>query len=187
MTFVCIELHSRNFNLLIMIMWKPFHKFLVWFRRAWDPRASIVNYFSTFLLLYVSKIVLVSSFCLYNTSFAFTLGSDNHYAKSLLYFNPSTPLYSKHHVSYLTTSITFLIIFTIIPLLFLCLYPIKVFRNMPHCCLFPRLQQGLWIFVETFQGYHKDGSDGQRDFRTASGAHFVIFNYLSQYQLKNFD
>ena len=178
MTFVCIELHARNFKLLI-IVWKPFHKLLVWFRRAWDPRASIVNSFSTFLLLYVSKIILVSSFCLYNTSFVYTLGSDGHVARSFLYFSPSTPLYSKHHVPYLTASIIFLIIFTVIPSLLLCLYPIKVFRKMLHCCLFPRLQQGLWIFVETFQGYYKDGSDGQRDFRATSGAHFVILYLIT--------
>ena len=178
MTFVCIELHARNFKLFI-IMWKPFHKLLVWFRRAWDPRASIVNSFSTFLLLYVSKIILVSSFCLYSTSFAYTLGSDDHYAKSILYFNPSTPLYSKHHVPYLIASITFLIIFTVIPSLLLCLYPIKMFRKMLHCFLFPRLQQGLWIFIETFQGYYKDGSDGRRDFRATSGAHFVILYFIT--------
>ena len=49
-----------------------------------------------------------------------------------------------------------------------------MFRKILHCCLFSRLQQGLWIFIETFQGYYKDGSDGHRDFRSTSGAHFII-------------
>ena len=41
-TFVCIELHARNFIILI-VMWKPFHKCVTRLRRSLDPRASIIN------------------------------------------------------------------------------------------------------------------------------------------------
>ena len=173
-TFVCIELHARNFK-LIVIVWKPFHKLFTLFRRTWDPRASIINSFSTFLLLSVSKIILLSSFCLYKSKFAYMLGTDGDtHARSVLYYSPLASFASKHHIPYLVTSIVFLVLFAFIPSLLLCLYPTRILRKMLHCCLFPRLQQGLWIFVETFQGYYRDSSTGQRDFRAISGAHFII-------------
>ena len=173
-TFVCIELHARNFK-LIVIVWKPFHKLFALFRRAWDPRVSIINSFSTFLLLSVSKIILLSNFCLYKSKFAYMLGTDGDtHARSVLYYSPLVSFASKHHIPYLVTSIVFLVLFAFIPSLLLCLYPTRILRKMLHCCLFPRLQQGLWIFVETFQGYYRDCSTGQRDFRATSGAHFII-------------
>ena len=46
-TFICIELHARNFK-LIVIMWKPFHKLFALFRRTWGPKS-----FHHQLLLYV--------------------------------------------------------------------------------------------------------------------------------------
>jgi hypothetical protein len=69
--------------------------------------------------------------------------------------------------------------FTVIPSFLLCLYPTKVLRKLLHCCLLSRLRQSLWIFVETFQGYYKDGSTGKRDFRATSGAHFIILLLIS--------
>ena len=178
-TFVCIELHARNFK-LIVIVWKPFHKLFALFRRAWDPRASIINSFSTFLLLSVSKIILMSNLCLYKSTFSYILGPDGDtYVRSVLYYSPSVSFASKQHIPYLVTSIVFLVFFAFIPSLLLCLYPTRILRKMLHCCLFPRLQQGLWIFVETFQGYYRDGSTGQRDFRAISGAHFIILILIS--------
>ena len=177
-TFVCIELHARNFK-LIVIVWKPFHKLFVFFRRAWDPRASIINSFSTFLVLSVSKIIIVSSLYLYKSSFIYIGGNDLAPVGSVLYFSPSISFSSKKHVPYLITSVVFLVLFTVIPSLLLCLYPTKIVRKLLHCCLLSRLRQSIWIFVETFQGYYEDGSTGQRDFRAISGAHFIVLFLIS--------
>ena len=72
-----------------------------------------------------------------------------------------------------------MISFTVIPSFLLCFYPTRVLRKILHCCLFSRLQQSLWIFIETFQGYYKDGSSGKRDFRAISGSHFIILLLIS--------
>ncbi len=179
-TFVCIELHARNFK-LIVVLWKPFHKLFVLFRRAWDPRASIVNSFSSFLLLSVSKVIIVSSLCLYETSYVSVVGTGGGgYVKNVLYFSPSISFSSKQHIPYLTTAVVSLVMFTVVPSFLLCLYPTRVLRKLLHCCLLSRLRQSLWIFVETFQGYYKDGScTGKRDFRAISSAHFIILLLIS--------
>ena len=178
-TFVCIELHAGNFK-LIVVLWKPFHKLFALFRRAWDPRASIVNSFSTFLLLSVSKITIVSSLCLYEVSYsAFNTDGGAYIIRRVLYFSPSIFFSSKQHVPYLITAVVSLVMFTAVPTFLLCLYPTRVLQKLLQCCLLSRLRQSLWIFVETFQGYYKDGSAGKGDFRAISGAHFIILLLIS--------
>ena len=64
-TYVCIKLHDSNFRPLVWL-WKPFHKHFVHLRRRWDSKASVVNAFTTFLLLSFSKILFVSFTLLYS-------------------------------------------------------------------------------------------------------------------------
>ena len=59
-TYILIELHGYNFKPLIML-WKPFHRRFARVRRTWDPRASMLNAFTTFLLLSLSKVLFVLS------------------------------------------------------------------------------------------------------------------------------
>ena len=177
-TSVCIELHARNFK-LIVVLWKPFHKLFALFRRAWDPRASIINSFSTFLLLSASKIIIVSNLCLYTSSYFVFNTDDGAYVKQISYFSPSISFFSKQHIPYLITAVVSLVMFAGIPLFLLCLYPTRGLQKLLQCCLLLRLRQSLWIFVETFQGYYKDGSDGKRDFRALSGAHFIVLLLIS--------
>ena len=58
---ICIELHGFNFK-PVVLLWRPFHKSFVRARRTWDPEASMVNAFATFLVLSFSKILFVSCF-----------------------------------------------------------------------------------------------------------------------------
>ena len=53
-TYVCIKLHDNNFRPVVWL-WKPFHRHFAHLRR-WDSTASIINAFTTFLLLSFSKI-----------------------------------------------------------------------------------------------------------------------------------
>ena len=67
-TYVCIKLHDNNFRLVVWL-WKPFHRHVVHFRRRWDSTASIINAFTTFLLLSFSKILYVSFTLFYTIPF----------------------------------------------------------------------------------------------------------------------
>ena len=173
-TCICIELHSRNFTPLIVV-WKPFHKFFVRLQNTWDPTASVVNSFSTLMVLYSSKLLFVSSYTLYPTklyyihplAFGF---KKNDYRE---YFDPSNEIYSKHYWQYVSCSITFMIVFLVCPILLLCLYPIKVFRRLLHR-LPLKMQLILYTFIDTFQGHYKDGTNGTRDYRFFSVVHLVF-------------
>ena len=51
-TYILIELHDRNVRVLVW-MWRPFQRCLAPFQRSlrWNPKASIVSTFATFLTL----------------------------------------------------------------------------------------------------------------------------------------
>ena len=171
-TFICIELHARNF-ILLTIIWKPFHKCITRLRRSWDPTASVINAFSTFLLLNFSKVVTVTVYYFYTTTIL-----TRSERILLLYSDPSIPKYSKKHLPYIVCSFCFVILFVFLPTLLLCLYPTKVFRRLLGTCLSLRLQNALFIFIDTFQGHYKDGTNETHDYRSASGLHLVVLTLM---------
>jgi len=70
LTYTCVELHGPNFRPIIIVwLWKPFHRCCVNVRRRWDTKASIIDIFATFLLLSYSKLLFVSCFLLLRTKF----------------------------------------------------------------------------------------------------------------------
>ena len=167
-TAVCIELHARNF-ILLTIIWKPFHNCVARLRRSWDPTASVVNAFSMFLLLNFSKVTTVTVYYVYGIHFWYKSGF-----RSTLYSDPSVIQYSKQHIPYIIFSCCYLVPFALLPTLLLCLYPTKCFRRLLRICLCLRLQNALFVFIDTFQGHYKDGTNETRDYRSASGLHIVV-------------
>ena len=59
LTYICIELHAKDCK-LIVCMWRPFNVCFARLRRRWDPRATIIHAFATFLLLSYTKLLFVS-------------------------------------------------------------------------------------------------------------------------------
>ena len=67
-----------------------------------------------------------------------------------------------------------LVAFVGIPTVLLILYPIKLFRRCVSCSCGSRRWHALHIFIESFQGPYKDGTDGTHDFRTFSAAFLIL-------------
>ena len=180
-TAVCIELHARNF-ILLTIIWKPFHKCVTRLRRSWDPTASVINAFSMFLLLNFSKVITVTVYYFYNTNIR-----DKSEYRSSLYSDPNILQYSKQHLLYVICSCCYLIPFAFLPTLLLCLYPIRFFRRLLRICLCLRLQNALFVFIDTFQGYYKDGTNETHDYRSASGLHLVVLALMISANVNSLD
>ena len=174
LTYVCIKLHDNNFRPVVWL-WKPFHRYFVHFRRRWDSKASIINAFTTFLLLSFSKLLFVSFTLLY-TSYVDVYDHDVIVKKCVLYFDSTVGCYSQEHLIFATIAICVLLIFIISPIILLILYPTRLFRKCVSCCRFRRWH-ALHMFVESFQGEYKDGTNGTRDFRMVS-ASFLILRIL---------
>ena len=177
-TFSCIELHARNFRPIILL-WKPFHGIVTRLRRSWDPRASVINAISTFLLLALSKSIVIA----YN-SLAVTFltlvepGPVRERHNSFLYVDPTIRAFSVQHLPYFISSVLLLVILIGLPTLLLCLYPTKIFRKLLLYFLPLRWQQAVSTFIDTFQGHYKDGTNGTRDYRAASSIHLLVISQV---------
>ena len=182
LTYVCIKLHDNNFRPVVWL-WKPFHRYFVHFRRRWDSKASIVNAFTTFLLLSFSKILFVSFTLLY-TSYVDVYHHDVIVKKCVLYFDSTVGCHTPEHLIFATIAVCVLLIFIISPIILLILYPTRCFRKCVTCCRFRRLH-ALLMFVESFQGQYKDGTNGTHDFRMVS-ASFLLLRILVLASLHNY-
>ena len=169
-TSVCIKLHDNNFRPIVWL-WKPFHRHFVHLRRRWDSTASIINAFTTFLLLSFSKILFVSFTLLYT----FHL-KHNVLNECFLYYDSTVECHTQEHTIFAAIASCVLVIFIVCPTILLILYPTRLFRMCVSCCKF-RSWYALHMFVESFQGEYKDRTNGTRDFRMFS-ASFLILRIL---------
>jgi len=171
-TFICIKLHDNNFRPVVWL-WKPFHRHFAHFRRRWDSKASIINAFTTFLLLSFSKILFVSVTLLY----AFPIHyNDDSPKEFVLYYDSTVGCHTLEYSIFATIASCVLVVFIISPTILLILYSTKLFQRWVICCKF-RKWYALHMFVESFQGQYKDGTNGTHDFRMVS-ALFLILRIL---------
>ena len=173
-TYVCIKLHDRNFRPVVWL-WKPFHRHFVHFRRRWDSKASIINAFTTFMLLSFSKVLFVS----FTLLFTFHIKFNNYRktsSKCVLYYDPTVECHTLEHSIFAAIAGCVLVAFIIFPTTLLILYPTRMFRCVT-CCSFRRWHV-LHMFVASFQGQYKDGTNGTFDFRMVS-ASFLILRILT--------
>ena len=143
-TYVCIKLHDNNFRPVVWL-WKPFHRHFVHFRRRWDSAASIINAFTTFLLLSFSKILFVSFTLLH--SIQIRIHTSIHVVlKCVLYYDPTVECHSLEYTIFSAIAYCVLVIFIICPTILLILYPTRLFRRCFSCCVFRRWH-ALHMFV----------------------------------------
>ena len=170
--FICIQLHARDFRPLVYL-WKPFHKCCACISQRWSPSESLIHAFATFLLLAYSKILFVSSNLLHSNSI-----HDNTGEKSSLiyYYNATVPCFGSEHLPFAILAISVLAVFIVLPVLILLLYPTRVFQRLIGCC--NTRWHALDAFVDAFQGYYKDGTNGTPDWRCFSGL-YLIFRIMA--------
>ena len=184
-TCICINSHNRNFKPLVAA-WKPFHRLFIRVQNIWDPTASIVYSFSTFTLLYTSKLLFVSSYSIYPTKVYYlkpsvSYNKSNDYRE---YFDPSNKLYSKHYRQFVSCTITFVFVFLVCPVVLLCLYPFKFFRRFLHRILSSKWELVLCMFLDTFQGHYKDGTNCTRDYRYFSAVHLILLGLIVSFRIE---
>ena len=173
LTYVCIKLHNSNFRPVVWL-WKPFHKHFVHFRRRWDSKASIINAFTTFLLLSFSKILFISFTLGYTIQIRFrpkTAGTERKY---VLYYDPTVEVNTHEYFIFAALAGCVFVVFIACPTVLLILYPTRLFRKCVSCICKFRRRHALHMFVESFQGEYKDGTDGTHDFRMVSAVFLIL-------------
>ena len=166
-TYILIQLHAHDYKVVVAV-WKPFHRCFAKVRRSWDPQASIMNTFATFLFLSFSKVLYISHYSIKETSITILNSTVQSIIHDRLYYNPKSQIYSHQHIPFVVLSYTLTTAFVYIPIILLCCYPTNCFKKiLSHCC--GRKKVVIDMFMDTFQGYYKDGTSETYDWRSLSG------------------
>ena len=175
--YITIELHARDCRILTytskLFSWcfAPCKKsrVCVQFRR-WDPQSTIIHAFSTFLLLSYSKFLYISFRLLASTQLYDVNGTE--ITPRVVYYDASMKYLSGTHRPFAFLAIFVLSTIVSIPLLILLLYPTRLFQKCLGCC---RVQwHPLHTFVDTFQGYYKNGTNKTHDYRSFSALYLIL-------------
>ena len=171
LTWICIELHGRNFRSLVWL-WRPFHRCFVRLRRGWDTKSDIVDVFTTFLLLSCGKI-LYQTLLLLNRDEIININLlGQHFTSYQCVADQRISYGSTYHLLFAIPSVLIFCVCTIIPLLLLILYPIRAFQS---CLSKWHLNSiALNIFTEKVYGCYRNGLHGGRDMRYFSGLYFIL-------------
>ena len=171
LTSIIIELHARNCR-LIVLLWKPFHKCFVCCTRVWNSKLSLIDVFSTYLLLSYSRFVVQLHF-IFSFQRTYKLSNEQCSATKLLY-NPTVQYF--HTVGHLPYALVLLLIFLIIalpPVLLLAFYQFKLFQKAFQ---FTGLYRSRTIrtFIDLFHGCYKDGTNDTYDFRFTASLYLLV-------------
>ncbi len=172
LTYVAMELHARDVRIIVKL-WKPFHRFFVCCRRSWNPQASIVNAFATFMMLSLSKLMFLCMYASTQTELLHSTATKQHFSDMhSLNIDPYTKLRDVPSLMY--SGVAILIFLLILPSFLLFLYPVKVLRKVAcFKCLYR--SQGLWFFMEAFQGHYRHND---REGQWRGGCNYRFFAVL---------
>ena len=159
LTYVLFEVNACK-PMAVRFMSIPFRWCAKHFRSQRDVRASIIEAFATFLLLSYIKLLSVSFNLLVPTHVYHVNGS---LVGTYLYYDATIEYFGDKHLPFAVLALFVMLVFILFPLLLLLLYPMRSFQRCLSCC--GVRWHALHIFIDAFQGYYKDGTNGTRDCR----------------------
>lgn len=139
---------------------------------AWNPKTTILSTFATFFLLSYSKFLFVSIGLLLAVVSYNSKGETVSNSAVLLY-DPTIRYFHSEHIPYAVLALSVLLIFVLLPCLFLLLYPTQLFRKFLSLLGF-RKWGILNHVMDIFQGWYKDGTGGTRDYRSLSALYLLL-------------
>ena len=98
-----------------------------------------------------------------------------------LFYDATVEVFSSKHIIFAIIAIAVLIVFTLLPLLLLLLYPLRCFHKCLDCC---RIRcHALMVFTDAFQGAYKSGTNGTWDCWWFAviypSTHILWYNYIT--------
>ena len=162
LTYIAVTLHDRY--PIIVTLWRPMQRVLTCIRKEWNIRGSLVQAFATFQVLSYVKILNVS-FELLNPVHPHNFSGDLINQRYL--FGAGTIKYfGTKHLPYGILAIMMILIFNILPVLLLMLYPYNTFRK----CFCNKHSHCLFIFMDVFYGCYVNQP---KDYRCFASIYFI--------------
>lgn len=174
LTYLVIELHSKGCKLMVWtnnLLQNCFHCFKI----KWQYKSSTIDVFATVLLLSYNRLLSTHfDMLMYMQPF----NERNITIGKYLYYDPTVPYFKKEHLVYGILALVLVTLCTLLPFLLLLFYPMKWFQKCLNVFRINRYY-GLHIFVDSFTGCYKDGTEsGTRDCRYFA-AFFLLLRILT--------
>ena len=134
------------------------------FRRQWNIRSYLVHAFATFIVLSYVKI-LNTSFELLRPSQFYDMHG-NHILKAYWYYDGRVDMTSKGYIPILVLALFMLLLFNVLPLVLLALYPFKCFQRFLDFCISQNCRLVIQIYMDSFHGCYEDTTHDYRHFAT---------------------
>ena len=152
---------------------RPLHHCIARFRQTWDLRRSITDAIAAFLLLSYTKIIIVSVRLLSPIQL---YDHKNTVVATVLFYDASIHYLHHKHIPFVVAALSFLVVFVIFPPVLLLAYPSKYFHRCLAYFTGGRCKTGAktQLFLNTFYGCYKDGTEGTSDCRYFAGLYFVF-------------
>ena len=172
LTWFCIKLHDNNFKPLV-VLWRPFHRCFVQLRKGWNTRNDLLDVFASFFLLFYNKII-------YQAVLMLDAGRNYHYSPTEGYISDiyvldadsTVPINSLPYIVTAAFALLMSLIFNLLPILLLTLYPMNFFKRVLSKCRLDGFF--LTFFVEKFHSCYQNGLDGGKDMRSFSGLFLLL-------------
>ena len=162
-SYFLMKLYERKFRLLLIIG-KPVQVFFGLSQENWHLRTSLIDVFATTFLLTNVKFQSVS-FDLLTPVVVYHLNATGNWTYSIrLFYDATVPYFGSRHLPYAIVGLIIVLLFAILPVLLLVLYPFRCFQKLLN--QFPFRWYILHTFVDSFYGSYKDGTQpGTHDCR----------------------
>ena len=176
LTWAGIESYDRNFKPVILVC-RPFRACLTQLQKKLNTKGDVINVFASFFLLAYTKVMyqsLILVMCKLMTSITYRFNSgESMIHKYVSYADLGVPCKSAEYFKFAIPALIITVIFNLIPVILIMLYPWRWFRNLLSRCKMD--SNATKFFVERFQGCYKDSSnDGERDLRSFSALYFFL-------------
>ena len=171
LTWVCVELHGRNFRPLVWL-WRPVHRCFVRLRRGWDTKSDIIDAFTTFFFLTYSKILCQTLLLISSKPIRNIEPSGKSFLTYVSVVDHSVDYGSLYYLSFVIPGVLISLIFNILPPLLLILYPIRIFRSCLSKCHLNSIV--MHTFLDKVYACYRNGLDGGRDMRSFSSLYFFL-------------
>ena len=172
--YLLMKLYDRNYRVIIL-MWRPFRAFFIFFRKNWNIRTSVIDSCVAFFFLSNVKFLSVT-FDLLTPIHLYELEDGSNIinkTSTVLYYAGNIGYFNGKHLPYAILAILVSIVFIILPITVLALYPFTFFQKFLNCI--PVRWHILHTFMDSFTGCYKDGTEpGTRDCRWFGAIFFLI-------------
>ncbi len=101
-SYILIELHARNFR-LVVILWRPFRHVFTLVRRNWESKTTVIDAYATFFVLSYSKFFFVSADLIIPVR-AYSITNNN--STWVLYNDATIEYFGNEHIPYAVPAIT---------------------------------------------------------------------------------